>query len=352
MRILLLGAYGYTGSLICQTLHDANIPYSIAGRNSDKLGLLQDSFETIEDVHTVDIKDINALATLIERYDVFINTIGPFNEYADKFLHQIAHASHKYYFDISGELNFVQESKDQYHTMAKKHFTTIVHGVAFESVINNLLFSKSRFNANELDSIYSYYQLGKAKPSPGTRITMKLSKFRNNFHIKNYEPISTYQIWKAGHQVDFLEHYVALPFPLPEVSFFHWDINPANVGSFLLSPEQEASFYSLSEQIESADKKTQILNKFESRKPSGPSESQRKAQAFTVYLQLVTKSKDTQLLTCKGHDMYHLSAEIMTYFIKKTLQNGTKTYGVISPLEYVGMETTFFEDLSLETYEL
>ena len=51
MKIVLIGAYGYTGKIICDILEKENISFSIAGRDIDKLNQIKSSHSKVDAIH-------------------------------------------------------------------------------------------------------------------------------------------------------------------------------------------------------------------------------------------------------------------------------------------------------------
>ena len=56
MKIAIIGAYGYTGSLICEQLQKSRINYSIYGRDEEKLIKLKNTFSYIKFHSVIDLR--------------------------------------------------------------------------------------------------------------------------------------------------------------------------------------------------------------------------------------------------------------------------------------------------------
>src|SRR3954453_6961221 len=83
--VVVYGASGYTGRLVCEYLREYNIPFIAAGRSKEKVdaamksnvaGIETASFEVAEVAHTVD-----ALTELFNGASVVLNTVGPFAKF-------------------------------------------------------------------------------------------------------------------------------------------------------------------------------------------------------------------------------------------------------------------------------
>ncbi|MCG8701077.1 MAG: saccharopine dehydrogenase NADP-binding domain-containing protein, partial [Bacteroidales bacterium] len=77
MKILVLGAYGFTGNLICKELPKRKLHFSIAGRKLDKLEEIKEKSYYVENIHKLDSSEKSAIDKTIEPYDLIINCIGP-----------------------------------------------------------------------------------------------------------------------------------------------------------------------------------------------------------------------------------------------------------------------------------
>src|ERR1700748_3431342 len=83
--VVVYGASGYTGRLVCEYLREHGIAFIAAGRSGDKLhsamqsnvaGIETASYEVVEVIHTVE-----ALTHLFEGASVVLNTVGPFSRF-------------------------------------------------------------------------------------------------------------------------------------------------------------------------------------------------------------------------------------------------------------------------------
>ena len=80
--VVVYGASGYTGRLVCEYLREHGIPFIAAGRSADKIqaamksnvaGIETASYEVVEVIHTAE-----ALTHLFKGASVVLNTVGPF----------------------------------------------------------------------------------------------------------------------------------------------------------------------------------------------------------------------------------------------------------------------------------
>ena len=114
--IIVFGATGFTGKLICEYLskHEEvkNIKWAIAGRNKYKLEqvVVEFNLENIE-VLEVDSFDDKAIDSMCSKTKLVLTTVGPYNLYGEYLIKScISHDTH--YVDLKGETKI---KKKKYH---------------------------------------------------------------------------------------------------------------------------------------------------------------------------------------------------------------------------------------------
>jgi short subunit dehydrogenase-like uncharacterized protein len=115
--VVVYGASGYTGRLICEYLREYGIPFIAAGRSADKLqaamqahvpGIETASYEVVEVPHTVD-----SLTELFQGASVVLNTVGPFARFGPEVV-EACLASRCHYTDTTGEQDWLITLDEQY----------------------------------------------------------------------------------------------------------------------------------------------------------------------------------------------------------------------------------------------
>ena len=108
--VVVYGASGYTGRLVCEYLREYNIPFIAAGRSGEKIkaamganvpGIETADYEVVEVAHTVE-----TLTSLFSGASVVLNTVGPFS----KFGHEVVRAclaAKCHYTDTTGEQDWL-----------------------------------------------------------------------------------------------------------------------------------------------------------------------------------------------------------------------------------------------------
>jgi short subunit dehydrogenase-like uncharacterized protein len=115
--VVVYGASGYTGRLICEYLREYNVPFVAAGRDGGKL---KDSMEAnVAGIETADYEvaevpgDVRSLTELFAGASVVCNTVGPFSKHGPAVV-EAALASGVHYLDTTGEQDWLITCDEQY----------------------------------------------------------------------------------------------------------------------------------------------------------------------------------------------------------------------------------------------
>ncbi|MDM0059034.1 DUF5938 domain-containing protein [Variovorax fucosicus] len=115
--VIVYGASGYTGRLVCEYLREYGIPFIAAGRSKDKLeaamksnvaGIETADHEVVEVAHTTE-----ALTALFRGASVVLNTVGPFAKFGPEVV-EACLAAKCHYTDTTGEQDWLITLEEQY----------------------------------------------------------------------------------------------------------------------------------------------------------------------------------------------------------------------------------------------
>lgn len=115
--VVVYGASGYTGRLVCEYLREYNVPFVAAGRSQEKLeaamganvpGIETADFEIVTVEHSVE-----ALTELFTGASVVCNTVGPFATYGHEVV-QASLAAGAHYLDTTGEQDWLISLDERY----------------------------------------------------------------------------------------------------------------------------------------------------------------------------------------------------------------------------------------------
>lgn len=115
--VVVYGASGYTGRLICEYLREYHVPFVAAGRDSGKLkssmesnvaGIETADYEVVEVTH-----DVASLTELFSGAQVVLNTVGPFSKWGPEAV-QACLAAGVHYTDTTGEQDWLITCDEHY----------------------------------------------------------------------------------------------------------------------------------------------------------------------------------------------------------------------------------------------
>jgi NAD(P)-dependent dehydrogenase (short-subunit alcohol dehydrogenase family) len=115
--VIVYGASGYTGRLICEYLRDYHLPFVAAGRDKDKLHDAMSSH--VAGIETADYEieavehDVDALAELFAGASVVCNTVGPFSQLGPTVVEACLKAG-VHYLDTTGEQDWLITCDEKY----------------------------------------------------------------------------------------------------------------------------------------------------------------------------------------------------------------------------------------------
>ncbi|CAM3074659.1 DUF5938 domain-containing protein [Skermania piniformis] len=131
--VVVYGASGYTGRLVCEYLREYNVPFVAAGRSKDRL---DESMRTnVAGIETADYEvtevagDVDALTDLFTGAQVVLNTVGPFSKYGPAVV-EAALAAGVHYTDTTGEQDWLITCDEQYGAKFAERGLLLSPGIA------------------------------------------------------------------------------------------------------------------------------------------------------------------------------------------------------------------------------
>jgi short subunit dehydrogenase-like uncharacterized protein len=114
--VIVYGASGYTGRLVCEYLREYNVPFIAAGRDKARI---QEAMDKVPGIDTVEHEiievahDVEPLAELFDGARVVLNTVGPFAQYGREVV-EACLASGCHYLDTTGEQDWLIICEEEY----------------------------------------------------------------------------------------------------------------------------------------------------------------------------------------------------------------------------------------------
>ena len=136
-RIAVFGATGYTGRLVCEALVGAGARPLLAGRNADSLKALAADLGGGLETQTADVGRPATIGALVERGDVLVSCVGPFNKWGDAAV-EAAIGAGAHYIDSTGESRFIRRVFEEYGPRAERAGCGLLTAFGYDFVPGNL----------------------------------------------------------------------------------------------------------------------------------------------------------------------------------------------------------------------
>jgi len=130
--VVVYGASGYTGRLVCEYLRELQLPFIAAGRDRERVQAVMDKIPGIEtaeyEVAQVD-HNVEALTKLFRGAQVVSNMVGPFSKYGPE-VAEACLAAGCHYTDTTGEQDWVLDAKTRFGAKFAENGLLLSPGVA------------------------------------------------------------------------------------------------------------------------------------------------------------------------------------------------------------------------------
>jgi short subunit dehydrogenase-like uncharacterized protein len=130
--VVVYGASGYTGRLVCEYLREYNIPFVAAGRDKARI---QEAMDKVPGIDTVEhdivevAHDVQPLSELFDGTSVVLNTVGPFAQYGGEVVEACLNAG-CHYLDTTGEQDWLIVCDEQYGPRMAEKELLLAPGIA------------------------------------------------------------------------------------------------------------------------------------------------------------------------------------------------------------------------------
>lgn len=140
LGIIVYGATGYTGRLVCEYLNahygvNGEVNWAMAGRSKDKLIAVRDELGLSEDIPLVvaDADNPDSIREMVARTTVLLTTVGPYQLYGSDLVAACASAGTDY-VDLCGEPAWMHEMITAHSDAARASGARIVFSCGFDSI--------------------------------------------------------------------------------------------------------------------------------------------------------------------------------------------------------------------------
>jgi short subunit dehydrogenase-like uncharacterized protein len=130
--VIVYGASGYTGRLVCEYLREYHVPFVAAGRDKARI---QEAMDKVPGIDTVEHEiievahDVEPLADLFDGARVVLNTVGPFAQHGREVV-EACIASGCHYLDTTGEQDWLIICDEEYGQRMADQGLLLAPGIA------------------------------------------------------------------------------------------------------------------------------------------------------------------------------------------------------------------------------
>ena len=175
--ILIYGANGYTGKLVCEEAIKQNISIHIVGRNKEAIEELAKEWKVAHSI--VGLENQQELDSLLTTYKTVIHCAGPFTETAEPMVQSCIRTKTNY-IDITGEI-WAFEIVMKYHQQAEEAGIQMISGAGFDVVPTDCLAAYLKEAVPTATHLEMAFVGNKTSLSRGTAVTMAKNISKGGF---------------------------------------------------------------------------------------------------------------------------------------------------------------------------
>ncbi len=346
-RIVVLGASGYTGRLLAESLVARGLKPVLAGRSAQRIKPIAEKLGGLETA-VADATIPASLAGLLGKGDVLATTVGPFTRYGKPVL-DAAIAAGAHYIDSTGESGFVRSVFQDAGPRAAAARCALLTAFGYDFVPGNLAAALALRQAGSAATQIAtgYFFNGDAKMSSGTAAT-SAGAYSDSAHLlKGGRLVLAPTGRKLKHFTDRgtrrpallygSTESLALPRSYPQLSDVTNYLGWFGRSSYAVVP---ASYVMgalrlpvIKDRMEKRAKKAAAVT------GKGPSEASR-AKQRSVAIAVASDSSGKQLAAVRveGPNGYNLTADLMAWAVSEFAHARVPAVGALGPVDAFGLD--------------
>ena len=338
--IVVYGASGYTGRLLCGTLAGRGLPMVLAGRDASRL---QAAARTLGDaaagVQVAPLEERAALRRALQGARVVANCAGPFVATGEPVLRAAIEAG-CHYLDTTGEQPWIARVFEDFDEQLHRAGVAAVAGMGFDYVPGDLLCHLVGERCQPLDDLLVAYHLVGFGMTRGTmRSSLEMLKggdvaYRDGRWVPaGYGPRRAFVDFPAPIGRRQIGKY-----PSGEIATVprHLEVRNVRAGitvdsllprrvSWVLPPLLPAVALAMRSPLAS------VLDSAIGLLPEGPPEEKRRAVSWTILAQAQGRDGTRASGIARGSDVYGLTAETMAAGVERMAADGFARTGAHAP---------------------
>ena len=343
-RVLVHGATGFTGGLVCKALARRGIPFAIGGRDAAKLERVAASLAAvgagITEVAVIDLASPDTLRAAIEGRALVCACAGPFAQVGEAMLASCARAGVSY-VDTTGEQSFVADAVARYRATAEASGACVVPAMAYEMAPADWaadLAAKQLGEAPDEIAI-AYIMVGEGgrafAPTRGTKksalgvlaedaarqlVDGALVRERPAAHLRKFA------------SPRLAREIMTVSFPSPEAILVASHTGARTVRTYMTQGPVVARLAHATRGVTPffARLARGLVERTIDRGAEGPDDATRASARFEIICE-ASKGSRRATVVASGHDPYGLTAELQAYAAERALAGELRAKGVVAP---------------------
>lgn len=336
--VLVHGATGFTGKLVCDALKRRGLAFAIGGRNAEKLDALSRELGGVETV-VIDLGDAETIRGAIEGRTIVSACAGPFVQVGEPVLATCARLG-VHYVDTTGEQRFVADAAARYMATAEASGACVVPAMGYEIAVADwgcaLVAKKIGGAPDAIDVAYMIRPVEggfDAATSRGTKLSAigmladpESKQFVDGALVREAPATIVREFpTPSGKAV------TCVSFPSPEAVVVPPHTGARTVRTFMHMGRTQARLLQLARAaVPSIVRLTRpLIEKRIASAPVGP-DTRARAARFDVVCE-ARKGARTERVVVSGSDPYGLTGEIQAYAAERALAGDVTAKGVVAP---------------------
>ena len=338
--ILVHGATGFTGGLVCDLLAARGLPFAIAGRSASRLAALRDRLASSPEVAVLDLSHPASLDAAIAGRRIVLACAGPFGLVGEPIVAAcVRHGVH--YADTTGEQRFVADISLGYHSRAMESGACIVPAMAYEIApadwVSHLAAERIGGAPDTIDVFYANSEAKGAAGTPTTRgtkqsILLVLAERAPLQYVDGALVIEAAAEKTTSFALPNGRRLSCASFPSPEAILVPKHTGARTVRTYMAMADSAARnlhrFRRFAPTIVRATHA--ISRRLVARTGAGPEGAMRTESTFTVIVE-ATRGGERCRVALTGSDPYGLTAELQVYAAERALEGAITARGVVGP---------------------
>ena len=343
--ILVHGATGFTGGLVCDLLAARGLVFAVSGRSRSRLEALRDRLAKQRgappvEVCMVDLAREETLRDAIRGRRIVLACAGPFIELGEPVVAACAELG-VHYADTTGEQRFVADVSLGYHSRSKESGACIVPAMAFEiAPADWACHLASERVGGAPDTIDVFYANRGAKDAGGAATTRGTKKSML-LVLADRAPLQfvdgSLVIEPAAEKTTSFalpngRRLAAASFPSPEAIVVPKHTGARTVRTYMaLGDKTVRRLHRFRRFAPSLVRATRAISDLlVARTGDGPKGEMRSESTFTIIAE-ATKGGERSRVALTGKDPYGLTAELQVYAAERAIAGAITACGVVGP---------------------